>query len=114
MFDIYLPEQERGAVSTHPPGPPPSARGGSETVLLVEDEPQVRELVLAVLRGRGYHVLCADDGGEALRVEESHAGRIHLLITDVVMPGMSGRVLAAHMTALRPEIAVLFSVCPHG
>ncbi len=108
VFDIYLPEEDRSVVSTPAPCLAAPSRGGSETVLLVEDEPQVRELVLSVLRARGYHVLCADDGGEALRVEEGHAGRIHLLLTDVVMPGMSGRELAAHMTALRPEMKVLF------
>jgi PAS domain S-box-containing protein len=108
VFDVYLPERERGSILTHPESVAPRARGGSETVLLVEDEPQVRDLVLSVLCARGYQVLSADDGGEALRLEENHPDRIHLLITDVVMPGMSGRELATHMTALRAELKVLF------
>ncbi|HWZ87284.1 MAG TPA: ATP-binding protein, partial [Polyangiaceae bacterium] len=108
VFEIYLPEQRQQSISAHPTSAAPVARGGSETVLLVEDEPQVRELVLAVLAARGYNVLSADSGAEAIRLEEGHPARIHLLITDVVMPNMSGRELAEHMLSLRPELKVLF------
>jgi two-component system, cell cycle sensor histidine kinase and response regulator CckA len=82
--------------------------GGTETVLVVEDERIVRRLICDVIRERGYTVLEAGDGVEALRSAEEHAGPIHLLITDLVMPRMSGRVLAEHLTALRPGMRVLF------
>jgi CheY-like chemotaxis protein len=108
VFEVYLPQQQQRSVSAQPESVAPAARGGSETVLLVEDEPQVRDLVLAVLKARGYRVLCADSGAEAMHLEQDHPNRIHLLITDVVMPGMSGRELAEHLLSLRPELKVLF------
>ena len=108
QFEIYLPERERGVLSVHPPTVVPQARGSEETVLLVEDESQVRKLVFEVLRSRGYRVLAAKDGLEAVPLEENFAGRIDLLITDVVMPGMSGRELAQHVASARPETKVLF------
>jgi len=108
VFEVYLPQQPQRAVSAQPENVAPAVRGGSETVLLVEDEPQVRDLVLAVLKTRGYRVLCSENGAEAMRLEREHPGRIHLLITDVVMPGMSGRELAEHLLSLRPELKVLF------
>jgi two-component system cell cycle sensor histidine kinase/response regulator CckA len=108
VFEVYLPQRERASISTYPESVTPRASGGTETILLVEDEPQVRELVLAVLRARGYTVLAAENATEAVRLEEIHRARIQLLITDVVMPGMSGRELAEHMAALRPEMKVLF------
>jgi len=77
-------------------------------VLLVEDESQVRNLVLDVLQARGYLVLSAKDVVEAIPLEESYPGRIDLLITDVVMPGLSGRELARHVLGARPETKVLF------
>ncbi len=103
VFEVYLPEQGQPAIAADAAVTRPVSRGGSETLLLVEDEPQVRELVLSVLVARGYRVLCADNGAEAVRLEENHPARIHLMITDVVMPGMSGRELAEHMLALRPD-----------
>jgi len=108
VFEIYLPSRGQGSLALPPAVLVPAPRGGSETLLLVEDEPQVRQLVLAVLEARGYKVLCAEYGGEAVRVEENHPAQIHLLITDVVMPGMSGRELAEHLLSLRPALKVLF------
>jgi PAS domain S-box-containing protein len=108
QFEIYLPERERGPLSVHPESIAPQARGGAETVLLVEDESQVRKLVYEVLQSRGYRVLAAKDALEAIPLEESFPDRIDLLITDVVMPGMSGRELAQHLAATRPEAKVLF------
>jgi nitrogen-specific signal transduction histidine kinase len=108
VFEVYFPERERTSISVHPESIAPVARGGDETVLLVEDESQVRRLVFEVLQARGYKVLAAKDGLEAIPLEENYADRIDLLITDVVMPGMSGRELAKHVTAARPDTKVLF------
>ena len=107
-FEIYLPERERGALSVRPEHIAPLVRGGTETILFVEDESQVRKLVCDVLRARGYTVLAAKDGIEAIPLEENHPGRIDLLITDLVMPSLSGRELAQHVSAARPETKVLF------
>ncbi|HEY3667706.1 MAG TPA: response regulator, partial [Polyangiaceae bacterium] len=108
VFEIYFPERERSSISTYPDSVAPIARGGNETVLLVEDESQVRRLVFEVLQARGYQVLSAKDGLEAVPLEENYTGRIDLLITDVVMPGMSGRELAQRVTSARPDTKVLF------
>ncbi|HEX7452457.1 MAG TPA: ATP-binding protein [Polyangiaceae bacterium] len=108
VFEVYFPERDRTSISVHPESIAPVARGGDETVLLVEDESQVRRLVFEVLQARGYKVLAAKDGLEAIPLEENYAGRIDLLITDVVMPGMSGRELPKHVTAARPDTKVLF------
>ncbi len=108
QFEIYVPERERSALSEHPESVAPVVSGGTETVLLVEDESQVRKLVFEVLQSRGYHVIAAKDALEAIPLEENFPGRIDLLITDVVMPGMSGRELAQHLAATRPTTKVLF------
>jgi len=83
-------------------------RGGTETVLLVEDEEVVRRLGHRVLTARGYEVLVARDGPDALRIVQSWPGPIHALVTDVVMPRMSGRELADRLRARRPDAKVLF------
>jgi CheY-like chemotaxis protein len=90
-------------------GPAPARAGrGTETVLVVEDEQAVRELTRQVLRLHGYDVLHAANGGEAMAVAAAHDGPIHLLVTDVVMPGMTGPELAAKLHVARPETGVLF------
>jgi len=112
-FRIFLPrtEEARAAVPTTVPretshsGAPP---GGTETVLLVEDEGQLRVLARDILRGAGYQVLDAPNAAEALRAAERHAGPIHLLLTDVVMPHGGGRELARRLGATRPRVRVLF------
>jgi two-component system cell cycle sensor histidine kinase/response regulator CckA len=81
---------------------------GHETVLLVEDDGDVREFVQDVLRGHGYDVLSAIDGAQALALIEQHVGEIHLLVTDVIMPRMMGSEVATRITALRPSIKVLY------
>ncbi len=81
---------------------------GNETVLVVEDQQDVLRLVVSVLEGYGFKVLHASVGDEALAIAERHTGTIHLLLTDVVMPRMTGKELAGRVTALRPDIRVLF------
>jgi two-component system cell cycle sensor histidine kinase/response regulator CckA len=105
---IYLPRVneaiEAAPIVSAPPEPP--QRG--ETVLLVEDEDAVRDLVVEILLGERYTVLPASDPGAALMIAERHRGPIHLLLTDVVMPQMSGRRLAEEITAVRPETKVIY------
>jgi CheY-like chemotaxis protein len=86
----------------------PAARRGGETVLLVEDEAAVRALGRRVLLAEGYTVLEAADGEEALRVAGGYLRPIHLLVSDVVMPGVGGRELAVRLAAVHPEARVLF------
>ena len=105
-FRVYLPRSD--APATSGVRPRVRSRAGSETVLLVEDEAAVRNLVKAVLERKGYAVLAASDGAAALALVDGHAGAIHLLLTDVVMPGMNGRDLAARVKAKRPAIKVVF------
>jgi CheY-like chemotaxis protein len=81
---------------------------GTETVLLVEDEPAVRKLAQKILTRHGYTVMAVGSGGEALATARAHRGRIDLLLTDVVMPGMNGRELHDALKKLRPEVRVLF------
>ncbi len=107
-FTIWLPRVE-GTVEPATAAPPPStALGGSETLLLVEDQAEVRRLTQKVLEARGYHVLVAADGEEALGVAQRHAGPIHLLVSDVVMPGMSGREMGLVLAPSRPEMRQLY------
>ncbi len=87
---------------------PETPRGGIETILLVEDNAMVRDLAVDALREAGYHVLLAEDGLEALRLASAHPQPIDLLVTDVVMPEMSGVALAERLTAERPGLRVIF------
>jgi CheY-like chemotaxis protein len=107
-FRIYLP---RVADPAAQPGAAKHAQGpvgGSETVLLVEDEESVRELVRETLCSKGYTVMEASDGVSGMKVAETYQGKIDILVTDVVMPGMSGRDLAQRISASRPDIRVLY------
>lgn len=106
-FRIYLPR-----VDTKPPDPETGVRDvprGQESILLVEDEPGVRRVAARMLRAQGYSVLEARDASEALRILNSGSARIHLLFTDVVMPGMGGRELAELVRSQRPDIKVLYA-----
>ncbi len=108
-FHVYLP-------SIPAPSPPPATRSegiasgarGPETVLVAEDEPALRRMVEEVLTDGGYEVLAAPDPEQALAIAAAHAGTIHLLLTDVVMPGMSGREVAERLTSGRPQMRVLY------
>ncbi len=107
-FRIYLPRVED---ALEPTGAVSAARthaGGSETVLLVEDEESVRQLVRETLESKGYKVLEAENGEAALQIVATHSGKIDMLITDVVMPGMSGRELSARLCASCPQTKVLY------
>ena len=108
-FKIYLP-QILG--ETEEPARRASVRvpllGGSETILLVENDDSVRALALKILESCGYTVLPARRGSEALELARRHAARIHLLLSDVIMPGMGGSELAAQLALLRPEARYLF------
>jgi two-component system cell cycle sensor histidine kinase/response regulator CckA len=108
QFQIYLPAAEEAEAAAAQGCLAPSQQQGVETILLVEDETGLRKLVREVLRAHGYAVLQAGDVREAMRICEQHLGAIHLFLTDVVMPHMSGRELAEHATALRPGMKVLY------
>jgi len=109
-FEIYLPRLTSPGeeIGTQPAMPARHASQGHETVLLVEDETTVRQLTRQYLTTQGYTVLEAADPAVAMQISGSHAGTIHLLLTDVIMPGMNGRELAQAILASRPEIKVLY------
>jgi CheY-like chemotaxis protein len=128
-FDIYLPVGQSTGMPKSASGPsvvhdnarkadaPPAAallptaelpHLGSETILLTEDEDMLRNLVKIILRQHGYQVLEARNGNEAIQRAADHEGSIHLLVTDVVMPGVNGRQLAERLRSLRPEMKVLY------
>jgi PAS domain S-box-containing protein len=106
-FKVYLPRTGGS------PGPEQvemfaAAEGGSETILVVEDQDVVRTFAVTALRRFGYNVLEASDGTEALAVAARHPGKLHLLVTDVVMPGMNGKQLSERLTELNPTLEVIF------
>jgi CheY-like chemotaxis protein len=107
-FKIYLPRVDEAVESLEPAPLAVEPQRGSETVLLVEDEGELRSVAREMLEMYGYTVLEAGHPDEALQVAERHSGPIHLLLTDVVMPKMSGRDLAQRLGPLRPEIRVLY------
>ncbi len=106
-FRVYVP-RANAETTPRPSNSGSFAIGGSETVLLVEDEPLVREAVRTVLAGAGFDVLVARDGEDALRLCREHPAKIDALVTDVVMPEMSGPRLAERAAPLRPQMRVLF------
>ena len=106
-FKIYLPRHTDIVVQATAE-PQQAAARGSETVLLVEDEPMMLELTMSMLEQLGYTVLAARTPGEAMRLAREHSGSIDLLITDVVMPEMNGRDLAGNLLALYPGMKCLF------
>jgi two-component system, cell cycle sensor histidine kinase and response regulator CckA len=107
-FNIYLPQVQEAAESCNPASAQRVLDEGSEAVLLVEDEESVRQLVSETLESKGYRVMQAENGRAALDIVTSHPGTIDLLITDVVMPGMSGHQLAEQLRKDRPQLKVLY------
>ncbi|HEY5961980.1 MAG TPA: ATP-binding protein, partial [Polyangiaceae bacterium] len=107
-FKIYFPRANGNADGRTSDHPPPDSGRGTETVLLVEDDEQVRGVACGILRRNGYVVLEAPNGGEAMMICEQYESKIHLLLTDVVLPRMSGRQLAERLRPMRPEMRVLF------
>jgi two-component system, cell cycle sensor histidine kinase and response regulator CckA len=107
-FTIYLPAAAQAAAPARTLGAAEVGAGGDETILLVEDDTGVRQLAADILSQHGYRVLEAGDAEHGEAIAERHPGPIHLLVTDVVMPKISGRSLADRLMALRPSMKVLF------
>jgi DNA-binding NtrC family response regulator len=107
-FEILLPRAAAAEATPLGPAQPVETRGGTETILLVEDEPQIRSMVTEALQVQGYQVLTSRGGSEAIRLAQEHPGPIHLLLTDVVMPQMSGPQTAERLGAARPGLKVLY------
>jgi CheY-like chemotaxis protein len=120
-FKVYLPRVEQAVPTVRSVPPEPESLRGCETVLLVEDEEQVRVATRTILERHGYNVLDAQNGGEALLICEQFTARIHLLLTDVIMPRMSGRQVVQRLVPMRPDMKVLYvsgytedSIIHHG
>jgi len=108
-FKIYLPRVEEEAVKPEKVDRLTDLPGGTETVLLVEDEDTVRNLGVRILEQLGYRVMQARNGTEAIALAQGYGDRINLLLTDVVMPGMNGSELARQLVLHQPEMKVLFT-----
>jgi len=107
-FKIYLPRVDDGAEEYKRNIEDARVTKGTETILLVEDEEMLRKLARQTLKGHGYEIVEASNGNEAIALSAQHEGAIHLLLTDVIMPGMNGRELATRMLQTRPSLRVLF------
>jgi two-component system, cell cycle sensor histidine kinase and response regulator CckA len=107
-FKIYLPAVAAEGAEAETDGADAGARRGSETIMVVEDDAGVRELVRLMLEANGYEVLAVEDADEAMSVCTENPERVHLLLTDVVMPGVNGRVLAERLAEVSPAMRVLF------
>jgi chemotaxis methyl-accepting protein methylase/chemotaxis response regulator CheB/signal transduction histidine kinase len=107
-FRIYFPRVEEISPSAPRSSEPGEARGGSETILLAEDEDIVRLVAVKALRKKGYTVLQANNGHAAIEMSENYSGTIDLLVTDIIMPGINGNQLAKSLAAKRGKMGVLF------
>jgi signal transduction histidine kinase/ActR/RegA family two-component response regulator len=107
-FDLYFPSVESDIPTTAPLQQSGQTQRGTETILVVEDEPSVRALVRDELRKLGYRVIEAKNGIEACLLATQQAGSLQLLMTDVVMPGMGGRELAQHLSVIKPDLRTLY------
>ena len=108
VFKLYFPRSQETHAASHTPVQQPRSVRGSETILLVEDEESLRKLVKSILQRKGYAVLAPEDVMEALDIAQKHAGPIHLLLTDVIMPKMSGRDLAEQVVSFHKETRVVY------
>jgi CheY-like chemotaxis protein len=108
-FRLFLPRVAEAETALLPPAKDFRVVGGDETILLVEDEEALRTLIREVLQSYGYTVLEARDGEDGLWMARQHAGIIHPLLTDVVMPRMGGRELAEQLSQQRPNLRILFT-----
>lgn len=120
-FKIYLPRIQAERLNAPAPKVQISGFSGSETILVVEDEASVRTLAVRILKDHGYHVLEAANGSEALQIAKEYAGKLHMIVTDVIMPGMSGKMMIAQLEAEQPNVKVLYisgytdnSIVHHG
>ena len=107
-FKLYFPRVVENVDVLHQSIPEPLITGGSETILVVEDDDELRELTVTMLQKEGYRVLEAKDGKAAVNMAREYQGPIDLLLTDVVMPGMSGGEVAKGLKGLRPEVAIVY------
>jgi len=108
-FKIYLPRVEEEVDALPRRDEPSDLPKGNETILLVEDDSSVRDLAVRFLRGQGYTILEATNGNEAIRIaRKSKKEKVHLLLTDMVMPQMGGKELVERFRSIHPEIKVLF------
>jgi CheY-like chemotaxis protein len=110
-FKIYLPRVSEAVANPLPvvvSAETVAERPGTETILLVEDEANLRYLARQTLEKQGYRVIEAPEGGSAMRIAAAHEGAIHLLLTDVIMPGMNGRELAQRISEIRPGVRILY------
>jgi two-component system, cell cycle sensor histidine kinase and response regulator CckA len=107
-FKIYLPRLEQSPRVEKPNGELAKGVRGTGTILLVEDNEALRELTSSLLTESGYTVLEAETPEKAIQIARQHAGPIHLLLTDVVMPGINGRVLVEKLTPIRPGLKVVY------
>jgi two-component system cell cycle sensor histidine kinase/response regulator CckA len=107
-FKVYLPRTEEAAAAMPSTAPALATMRGTETILLVEDDRQVRDLARAILAACGYHLVIPDDPRSVAAMAEQHAMTIQLLLTDVIMPGVNGRELAQQLAGFNPRIKVLY------
>ena len=108
MFTVYLPRVDDSVQAVKTSSGEISSVGGSETIMVVEDEEDVREMICNLLRSQGYSVLAAENGADALQVWKRHEDPVHMLLTDVVMPSMGGPELADWLAPLRAQMKVVF------
>jgi len=107
-FSVYLPRTDSISVQNQAVLPRATKPHGTETVLVVEDEQEVRQLTRTILESYGYRVIEAANSEEALTIEKAQPGEIHLLLTDVILPGMNGKALSERLRALRPKLKIIF------
>jgi CheY-like chemotaxis protein len=120
-FTVYFPRHTGESDQAQQEAVAGTLPCGSETILLVEDEPTILTMAAAILEGQGYRVIPAGNAGEAIRLFKEQAGRIHLLMSDVIMPEMNGRDLYNELQLINPQLKCLFMsgytndvIAPHG